>query len=256
MWYKDWFQDDNYLAVYGHRDEEEARVTVDLFEQVVHPAPNFRILDLACGNGRHAIEFARRGYRVTGTDLSSILLERAQKFATEQQVDITFIREDMRHLSQTDHYDAVVNLFTSFGYFKEDDENDEVIASVARALVQDGWFMLDFLNAEHVKQTLNARDEQSSNGSRIIQERYISDDRINKKISIISHDELCATSKGVRVDIPSGKEYFESVRLFTHDELINMFHRHGFEVKHQFGNYDATEYSNDSPRLILFGKKK
>ena len=242
MWFKEWFQDDRYLTVYSHRDEDEARLTVDLFERTVHPPEYYRILDLGCGNGRHAIEFARRGYRVTGIDLSLPLLNIARRQAEEEHMEILFIHEDMRRLSEFNYFHAVVNLFTSFGYFAEDRENSAVIGSVAHVLKRDGWFMLDFFNAEYVERTLIPYDEKLMDGTTIIQERSIEEKRINKTITIRNGD--------------GENTFYESVRFFTRDELTGMLRTYGFDIMHEFGSYDGTPVQEDSPRVILFGQKR
>jgi SAM-dependent methyltransferase len=242
MWYKDWFQDENYSTVYAHRDECEARITVDLFERIIQPTQPLRILDLACGNGRHAIEFARRGHVVTGVDLSIRLLDIAREQAANEQRHVVFQRDNMRQLSFVNAFDAVVSLFTSFGYFEDDSENNLVIASVSRALVPGGWFMLDFFHAEYVMRNLTPHDEQRRDGMTIVQERSIVDGRIDKEITISTED--------------GSQTFFESVRLFTFDDLRDMYEQNGFDIAHAFGDYGASEIRSDSPRVILFGRKR
>ncbi len=242
MWYRDWFRDEIYPVVYRHRDEEEARVTVDLFERTVPLPPGARILDLACGHGRHAIEFARRGYCVTGIDLCDALIRTAEGAAREACVPVRFRCEDMRRLQERNAYDAVVSLFTSFGYFAEESENRSVVASVARALRPDGWFMLDFFNARYVAAHLRPRDETVADGCTIVQERTIRSGRIEKSISI--------SAEG------GDRAYRESVRMYTEQELRAMLDESGFRVYRAFGGYDASPISPDSPRVILFAVKR
>lgn len=241
MWYRDWFQDENYLTVYRHRDETEARATVDLFEQLVRPPAAARVLDLACGTGRHAIELARRGYHVTGVDLSPTLLDIARRQAVSERVAIRFVRDDMRRLALGESFDAVVNLFTSFGYFETDDENAKVIESVARVLVRGGCFMLDFLNAAFVIANVKSLDRTTEGETEITQVRAINNGRIEKTITLASGGDV--------------REYFESVRLFTRDELRSMFDANGLTTVAECGDYDGSPYGIDSPRCILFGRK-
>lgn len=241
MWYRDWFQDESYPIVYRHRDEEEARVTVDLFERTVALPPGARVLDLACGLGRHAMEFARRGYEVTGIDLSGALLRSAEEAAREGGLPIRFQCGDMRRLEEQNSYDAVVSLFTSFGYFMEESENRSVVESVARALRAGGWFMLDFFNAQFVATHLRPRDETAREGCTIIQERRISGGRIEKSISI--------SAEG------GDRSFRESVRMYTEQELRAMLEHAGLRVLHAFGGYDASPISPASQRVILFARK-
>src|SRR5437667_8826569 len=99
MWYRDWFRDENYSVVYNHRDEEEAAEVIDLSQRTIGKDTSRVVLDLACGAGRHAIEFAKRGYKnVTGLDLSPTLLQEAQTAAADENLVVKFIESDMRNL--------------------------------------------------------------------------------------------------------------------------------------------------------------
>src|SRR5436190_20649919 len=126
-WYKDWFRDANYRTVYEHRDENEAEASIELIEHVLGRDVHRRVLDLACGSGRHALSFARRGYiDVTGIDLSPTLLAEARHSAEFEGLPVRFFERDMRDIPE-ERFDLTLNLFTSFGYFESDEENAAVI---------------------------------------------------------------------------------------------------------------------------------
>ena len=165
-WYQSWFGE-AYLELYPHRDEAEARRAVALLVREGVVKTGARVLDLACGAGRHAVELAQQGARVTGLDLSAVLLK-----AARARWPGPLVRADMRYLPlRSGSFDAVLNLFTSFGYFASDEESEGVLRDVARVLVPGGWFALDFLNAPAVRAKLVARDSKQVEGRRVVADK-------------------------------------------------------------------------------------
>ncbi len=122
-WFESWFESEEYLKVYKHRDEKEARLLVESIISITNIKNKSKILDIACGAGRHSIEFAKKGFIVTAFDLSKNLLNNAKVNAQKAGVDIDFIRADIRDFYIDVKFDLVLNLFTSFGYFESDEEN-------------------------------------------------------------------------------------------------------------------------------------
>jgi SAM-dependent methyltransferase len=242
-WYEDWFADEHYLALYTHRNSAEASEVLDLIERVTHARKDEAILDLACGAGRHSICLGMRGYtNITAIDLSPTLLDAAQADARKEGVSIMFKKQDMRNFSG--EYDLILNLFTSFGYFNADEENEKVIHHSADHLHDDGYFTLDFLNAEFLLKSLVRSDEKFlPSGERIEQLREIENGRVNKKITI-------HTESGV-------KEFHESVRLFTLEDFERMFANAGMSIREKFGDYSGGPFiAGSSPRLIIVAQKE
>ncbi len=242
-WYKDWFRDSNYSTVYEHRDESEAEQMIDLIERTVGHDTSRRVLDLACGSGRHALSFARRGYLdVTGVDLSPTLLAEGAALAAELGYSIRLLERDMRDLPEGP-FDLTVNLFTSFGYFDKDEENASVIASVASHLAAGGYLVIDFFNSHWVREHFVAHDERVlSGGRRLEQSRWLQNGRVEKRLLI--RDALDAT------------EYIESVRLFELQDFQRMFDACGLRVSHIFGSYIGEAFdARKSSRLIMFAQK-
>ncbi len=234
-WFESWFGAE-YVALYPHRDEAEAEDAVDLVERTVGLVEVGRVLDLACGAGRHSRVLANR-WRTTGLDLSEILLRLAMK-----EGEAEFVRGDMRVLPfRNDAFSLVVNLFTSFGYFQDDASHIEVVQEVARVTSPGGTFVLDFLNTRHLRETLVPYDERDIGGKIIEQRREISDDGR----FVIKH--ICIRGE-------SG-EFTERVRLFNPDELRDMMEDAGFLVTSTYGNYDGSVVTASSPRAIVFGRR-
>ena len=241
-WYKEWFDRDEYELVYHRRDDTEAEKVIDLIERVAQPAPGATILDVGCGRGRHARSLARRGYRVTGIDLSERALERARRRAAEEGVTVTFRRGDMREPVCEACFDGVVNLFTAFGYFEDDAEHLRTIRAMTTALKPGGWLFQDFLNAPFVARTLIPEDTRVEDGIRIRQRRVIEDGRINKRIELHKNGKTLT--------------FCESVRLLTLDDFRRFYDAAGLELMDTFGDYDGRPHTDASPRLILFARKR
>ena len=162
-WYKDWFGED-YLKVYPHRDEAEARRQVEFVEEIIPLPLSGRILDLGCGSGRHSAELSKRGYNVTCLDLSPVLLRVAKRKSKGEKCCRQFVRADMRCVPFFKVFDTVVSFFTTFGYFDTTQENLKTLTSIESVLKPGGHFLLDYLNKSHVINNLVASDTRQGDG--------------------------------------------------------------------------------------------
>ena len=235
-WFEKWFGEE-YVALYPHRDEEEARVVATMIWDRVNLPNTAKVLDLACGAGRHQRELCDRWWTV-GLDLSPGLL----RIARSADRDNPLVRADMRRLPfATGAFDMVVNLFTSFGYFRDDEQHRVVIDEVSRVVRKNGWFVLDFLNASQVRATLVPFDRREL-GSRVVeQRREISADGryVRKTITLLDED----------------RDFVERVRLFEPEELISLLASCGFDVTEVLGDYDGTSLHPLSERAIFFARR-
>ena len=236
-WFEDWFGEE-YLALYEHRDHHEAREIVALIAERMGETGDAPVLDLACGAGRHQRTLCESGWWTVGLDLSPSLLRAAR--AEDRTAPL--VRADMRELPFADgSFALVVNLFTSFGYFRDDAQHLRVLADVARVVRPGGCFVLDYLHAEHVRRTLVPRDERAVGTVTVEQEREISaDGRFVRKTITIG-------------DL--GRTFVERVRLFEPDELVALCTRAGFSVDAVCGDYDGLPLRPESPRTILFARR-
>jgi len=236
-WFEEWFGED-YLHIYQHRDETEAEHAIELIATNLAGRRIETVLDLACGAGRHSKVLCERWWTV-GLDLSMSLLRTAR----HDSGDAPFVRADMRELPFADHsFDLVVNLFTSFGYFDDDREQVRVLAGVRSAMRDGGTLVIDFFNANQVRRELVPYDERVENGITIEQRRSISpDDRFVEKTITLRE---------------RGKEYTERVRLLSPKDLERMLITAGFRVVRLFGDYAGGDWSDDSPRTILFASSE
>jgi SAM-dependent methyltransferase len=236
-WFEHWFGEE-YLDLYPHRDDRDAERAVALLASNGFVQPGQRVLDLACGAGRHAAALARCGARVVGLDLSLPLLLRSRR-----RTAAPLIRGDMRRLPLRDSaFEVVVNLFTSFGYFERDELHQLVLQEVARVLTRGGVFALDFLNATAVRAGLVPFEEGLVGDRLVAQERRVSKDgRFVLKAIHLSEE---------------GRSYMERVRLFERRELETMLASAGLEPCGAFGDYDGVPHTSGTPRLILVARRR
>lgn len=230
-WYETAFRK-QYLDLYYHRSDDAAQGEAEFACKALGLPDDSRVLDVACGAGRHARALTALGHRVVGVDLSADLLAAAE--------GTTRVRADMRALPFAGSFDAATSFFTSFGYF-DDAGNRAALDSVARALRRGGVFLLDFLNAVAVTRHLVPESEEERDGRTYKVRRRIEDGRVLKDVDI--------EEEGVHL------HYTESVRLYLHHDLLNLLAAAGLNPVAAYGNFDGSDYTTDAPRCILVAKK-
>ncbi len=237
-WYVDGFGE-HYLELYAHRNEREAELALALLARSGRLVPGQRLLDLACGAGRHLAGLGRRGQRAIGLDLSLPLLTAAR---SRLRPGLSLVRGDMRQLPFRAHsFDGALSMFTSFGYFREDAENWQVLAELARVLRPGGWLFFDFLNRRQLEQGLVRHGRRQSEAWVADEERTIEGDRIVKRVTLRP-----------RAGAGEPLHYEESVRLFTPVELSTGLAQLGFAECGRWGDYHGLPFAAEtSPRLIL-----
>ena len=245
MWYKEWFSSKFYLKLYRHRNDEDARNLVNLIQRTLPLKKDDRVLDIACGAGRHSLELARRGYKVTGFDLSSYLINEARKLcskAPEKDLHVDFLINDMRNFNFNEKFDLAVNLFTSFGYFEDDKENFRVIKNASDSIKKGAWFVLDFINKEHIIENIVPYSRNKIGDEVLHQRRKIDGDFVVKDIRIISG------SKELK--------YKEVLKLYSLSELKKAFNSFNLKIIKKYGDYFGNPYNlKESKRIILFAQK-
>jgi cyclopropane fatty-acyl-phospholipid synthase-like methyltransferase len=241
-WFEDWFNTEEYLEVYKNRNEKEALKLVELILENISVNAGAKVLDMACGAGRHSILFSQKGFDVTAVDLSPMLLQVAEKRAAQEKVKIDFIRSDLRKFSVEKKFSLAVNLFTSFGYFEDDEQNYGILDTANKHLKAEGFFVLDYFNKRYIEKNLVPHSEDEIPGGRIIQDRKIEGKRVNKNIEI--HKDVKTLN------------YRESVRMYSIDELKSALIQRKFAIKKVFGDFNGNPFDIEtSPRIILISQK-
>lgn len=250
-WYEQSFGYE-YLELYSHRDAAEARADIEAIVHLLDPPRDEPLLDLCCGACRHMLVLREMGFtQLVGLDLSSELLDvAARELANGTQpesacADVELIQSDMRQIPYENHFATVLSLFTSFGYFQQDEENWAVFDAVYRALRPGGRFLLDYLNRDYVVANLVERDEK------VLPDRHIQNVRCLT-------DGCQRVEKTMIVTTQSGKvrEFHESVRMYSQPEMVHMLEEAGFPSITCYGSLDGQACGPDSKRLILIAGKR
>ncbi|MCX6165242.1 MAG: class I SAM-dependent methyltransferase [Ignavibacteriae bacterium] len=240
-WYKEWFSNKYYLELYKHRDEKEAIYLINLIQRNINLMNGCKVLDVCCGSGRHSIELAKRGFNVTGFDLSDYLIRQAnrqKKGLEERNLKLNFQIKDMRIFNFKKSFDVVINIFSSFGYFENDSENFKVFINVNSSLKKNGYFVFDFLNESYLRKNLVKKDFVIMNGKKIIQERRIENNFVFKDIII------------------GGKVFTERIKLYPLTTIRKELEESGFRIHKVFGDYYGNKFvKNISKRFVIIAQK-
>ncbi len=238
-WFNAWFDSPYYPILYQRRDEQEARLFIDRLLQAVDLPAGARILDLACGRGRHARYLAEKGFEVTGVDIAESNIVYARQWENER---LSFYQHDMRQPFWVNYFDAVFNLFTSFGYFKTDQEHVRVLRNAHLSLKPGGLFLIDFLNAHWVRRHLVRAEERKMDGITFRLKRFIRAGRVYKRIEFEADGRRHC--------------FRERVRLFEREHFEHMLRQAGFQWLQAYGSYTLEPYDPvRSERLIAIARK-
>lgn len=238
-WFEEWFDTRFYHLLYQHRDDREAKLFIDaLFEQL-RPSKHWHVLDLACGRGRHARYVHSKGIEVSGLDLAESNIEYASQFLANR---LHFKVADMRESFGSHQFDLVLNLFTSFGYF--DDWNDNLLAlkQVKAALKPGGLLLIDFLNVHLVKEQLIPNEDVNIEGYKFHISRSIGEGRILKKINLTEPDG-------------TPHYYKEEVWALSLQDFEALLRESELELLSVYGSYKLAKFEpQNSERLILLAR--
>lgn len=238
-WFEHWFDSPLYEALYAHRDSDDAHLLAELITRHAPVDRYSRLLDVACGRGRHSLNFAQRGYQVTGVDLAPSAIQKAKNQAKNAGLEAQFVIGDMRN-ALNDRFDLIVNLFTSFGYFSTDEDNELPLKAMAEMLNPNGQIWIDFLNPVFVRNTLVSDDRGQIPGWEFVIKRWVDHGAVQKEIHLVQPD--------------TGDEqiFREYVRLLDLHWFEKTFAQFGLRLVHVFGNYNGEVYfPESSPRMIM-----
>lgn len=238
-WFADWFDTTYYHTLYKDRNDEEASLFIANLMNYLSIENKSRILDLACGRGRHSVMLNELGYHVVGVDLSPNSISHAKK---NENDSLQFEVHDMREVLESGKFDAVFNLFTSFGYFDTICDNECVIQSIHEILEKDGYLIIDFMNAVKVIDNMVAKESKTVDGITFHLERTYDDLHIFKHIRFEDKDEKF--------------HYTERVQVLKEEHFVKLLNDNNFEIIRTFGNFSLDSFDEkNSDRLIIIAKK-
>ncbi|MGX7668534.1 SAM-dependent methyltransferase [Flavobacterium pedocola] len=236
-WFASWFDTPYYHILYKDRDYAEAQHFMDNLTHYLNLPEDAKILDLACGKGRHSVYLNQLGYDVTGADLSENSIAAASEFANEK---LHFKVHDMREPFE-EKFDAVFNLFTSFGYFESDDDNLTTLKAIQDSLTEYGFAVIDFMNVNYIINNLVPQEVKTVEGIDFHIKRYVKDNHIFKEIDFEDNGQKF--------------HFTEKVKALTLDDFEQMMEEAGIFLLDVFGDYKLRKFfKNDSERLIMIFK--
>jgi len=240
-WYKAWFSSTFYHKLYFEHDENEAQKFILRLLQYLKPGQGSRVLDVACGRGRHSKFLAAQELDVTGIDISFESIEFAKRFEKE---NLHFYQHDMRMPMWINYFDYAFNFFTSFGYFGTNREHDDAVRTIAKSLKRGGTLLFDYLNVHYVEEHLVHDEIKSVDSTKYEIHRWMNEDFFYKKI-IVSDRSL-----------ESPAQFTEKVAKLSLGDFTDMLSFQGLQVVDVFGDYNLKAYHvNKTPRMIVVAKK-
>ncbi|MCB0696552.1 MAG: methyltransferase domain-containing protein [Chitinophagaceae bacterium] len=239
-WYENWFSSAYYKILYRDRDDAEAEQFVETLIKHLQPLPGSRMLDIACGEGRHSRQLAEHGYDVTGIDLSYQCIRQAK---LQEHDHLHFLVHDMRFPFYINYFDFSFNFFTSFGYFASNRDNVMAAKSFAAGLKKNGTLVIDYLNSAYILEHLVPEAQVTKEGLIFDIKKKVIDKHIIKDITITDKEG-------------EQHHYAERVAAFTLSDFLEIFKKAGLTLTGTFGDYNMNPYDPvNSKRLIMIFKK-
>ncbi|MCC9165446.1 class I SAM-dependent methyltransferase [Pontibacter harenae] len=234
-WFSAWFNSPYYHILYKNRNAQEAQLFIDNLLAYIQPDPSYKVLDLACGRGRHSVYLNQKGCDVTGLDLSASSIKHAKQFEKDR---LHFEVHDMRAVYKPEYFDLVVNLYTSFGYFESEVENIVALSSTAKAVKPGGKLVIDFMNTSKTIAKLVPHEEKEINGITF---------RINRKLEAgFIVKDILFSDKG------KNYEFEERVRVLREKNFRRYFRMAQLELVDMFGDYNLKPYHAENSDRMIF----
>jgi SAM-dependent methyltransferase len=245
---KPWHEEDSFWikfapVLFHQKRLEKTKEEVDNILSLLKIKPDASVLDLCCGPGRHSLELARMGFSVTGVDRTKIYLEKARKLAKKENLKAEFIQKDMRKFHKSNTFDVCINLFTSFGYFKEAKDDKKVLKNVFRSLKKKGVFLIDTMGKEVLARIFRERDWYEINGNIMLEERKV------------CQDWSWIQSRWILIKNGKKVEHQISLRLYSAAEFSSLLKECGFNSIDVYGDLVGAPYDHTAKRLVLVAHK-
>jgi len=243
-----WHDDDEFWTLMAPFMFDEARwagtvTEIDLITELTQMAPGTAVLDLGCGPGRHSLELARRGFQVTGVDRTRPYLQEARERASKEALDIEFVESDMRSFRRPESFDVALSLFTSFGYFKEAEENMQALRNVNDSLRDGGVLLIETMGKEPLARIYQHRDWDELDGVFWLAERNVTENWswMDGRWILVSGDMV--------------QEFKFGHWIYSAFELQQMLRQTGFSRVDVYGDLEGRPYDHTASRLVALARK-
>lgn len=244
-WYdNEAFWKDTAPAVFNEDRLRKAPAEVERILALIQLPPGAAVLDMGCGPGRHALEFARRGYRITGVDRTAKYLDAARQEALRQGLETEWVEADMRHFRRDNTFDAAINMLTSFGYFEDPAEDRRAVENLLASLRPGGHLVMDLMGKEVLARIFRPHDwHEEPDGTTLLEERTIKDDWswIDLRWIVIRGEQH--------------REHRFGHRLYSAAELRDLLAAAGFVHVRAYGSLEGTTYDHEAERLVVVAQK-
>jgi SAM-dependent methyltransferase len=241
-WFENWFDSPFYHKLYFNRNNNEAKTFLDKLMTYINLPKKSKLIDVACGKGRHATYLSSLGYDVTGVDLSANSIAYARQFTNAY---LQFDVHDMRLPYKKKSFDGVFNFFTIFGCFDTDEENVQALDAMQQNLKDNGILTLDYLNQQYVFNKLIPEEEKQIDNTLYNIKKWADDDYFYKQIKVTD------------ASLPTPEIHTEKVARITKEDFEMYFDKANLQITTILGNYALEAFDiNHSPRIILIAKKK
>jgi SAM-dependent methyltransferase len=244
----DWYNNDEFWDImsqklFAEKNPVETKKEIDQILALIKIKPNSKILDLCCGPGRHSLELAKRGYEVTGVDRTKNYIEQARKEASQKNLSVEFIKDDMRNFNRANYFSLIINMYTSIGYFEDQNENIQVLYNCYYSLIQNGLLLIDVVGKEIIKRKFKQSESFELNGITYIEVKEV----VNNWSKI--------ENRWIMLKDRQRKEFTFSHWLYSENDFKNMLKEAGFKIINIFGNLAGAPYNQTAERLIAVAQK-
>jgi SAM-dependent methyltransferase len=246
---KNWYEDEAFWETWAPFmfSKERWQGTPEEVENLINLLgiePNAKVLDLCCGPGRHSLEFARRGFSVTGVDRTKKYLEDARKSAEKEGLKVDFVQKDMREFRKPRTFDLAINLLTSFGFFEDQGDDEKVAKNVLASLKDGGAFVIEMMGKEILARIFRERDWQEVEGAIMLEERKV------------SKDWNWMENRWILLKGGQTQEFRFSLRPYSAAELTRLLTECGFAQTEVYGNLAGAPYDHKAKRLVVVARKR
>jgi len=245
---KSWHEQDRfwetvYPILFSPRRLSDAAGEVDRMISLLQIPCGAHVLDLCCGVGRHSLELARRGFKVTAVDRTKLYLDKARERAEAEGLELEFVQEDMRSFSRRCGFDAIVNLYTSFGYFEDMEEDRQVVKNVHSSLRAGGPFLIEMMGKEVLARIFVERGWREEEGVITLEERKV------------TRNWSWCENRWVAIKGDERREFRISHRLYSAIELSGLLRDCGFSQAEVYGDLEGNPYDHTAKRLVIRATK-